>query len=207
MYIKKKLAVNIAIFASGNGTNFEALVRAVRKRRIKVNIRLLVVDKKEAPVCLRAKRLGVKTVFVDPRKFKSALSFDKQLLRLMRAENIQLILLAGYMRLLSPQFVRRYKNKIVNIHPALLPAFRGTKAIERAFSYGCRVSGVTVHFVDEKIDHGPIILQEPVIIKNNMSLSEFETRIHKLEHKLYPQALELIVEKKLRIKGRKVYLL
>lgn len=198
--------MNIAVFASGNGSNFEALVRAVKKRRIKAKISVLIIDKKNAFARIRAKKLGIKTIFVDPRLFKSALAFDKELLRLMRAEKIELILLAGYMRMLTPYFVRRYKNKIINIHPALLPAFKGTNAIERAFYHGCKITGVTVHFVDEKMDHGPIILQEPFIIKDSIDLAELESKIHKLEHALYPKVLELIVNKQLRIKGRKVFI-
>lgn len=196
--------MNIAVFASGNGSNFEAIVRAVRKGRLKAAIRILVVDQKNAFARTRAKKLGIPAVFVDPGRFKTPLAFDKELLRIMRAERIGLILLAGYMRMLTPYFVRRYKNRIINIHPALLPAFKGTHAIERAFSYGCQTTGVSVHFVDEKMDHGPIILQEAVAINDSMSLAQLEAKIHKLEHALYPKALARIVKKQLRIKGRRV---
>jgi len=198
--------VNIAVLASGNGSNFEALVKTTREGLSKANICLLVVDKKKAFARTRAKKLGVRTIFIDPCRFKTPLEFDKALLRVMRAEKIGLVLLAGYMRMLTPYFVRQYKNKIVNIHPALLPAFKGTCSIERAFSYGCKITGVTVHFVDEKMDHGPIILQEPITIRDNMTLAALESEIHRLEHRLYPKALELIVKKQLYIKGRKVYL-
>jgi phosphoribosylglycinamide formyltransferase-1 len=118
-----------------------------------------------------------------------------------------LIILAGFMRLLSPGFVALYRNKIINIHPAILPSFKGIDSIKKAYEYGCKVAGVTVHFVDEKTDHGPIILQEAVKIKTGMSLSGLERRIHRLEHKLYPLAVKLFVEGELKVRGRRVILL
>jgi len=196
--------MNIAVLASGNGTNFEALVKAVKKKRLKAGITLLITDKDKAFVRKRAKRLGVKDIFIDPKKFKSRLEFDKEILKTLRREKAGLIALAGYMRIISPYFVRSFKNKIINIHPALLPAFKGTDSIARALAYGCKTTGVTVHFVDEKVDHGPIILQEAVTIRPKEKLKTLEKRVHKLEHKLYPLAVKLIVEKKLRIKGRNV---
>ncbi len=195
---------NMAVLASGNGTNFQALAKAIGKQKLKAGIKLLITDKRNSLVGKRAKSLGIRDIFINPKEFKSRLGFDKKIVKILRKERIDLVMLAGYMRIISPFFVKSFNQKILNIHPALLPAFKGTKAISRAFNYGCKVTGVTVHFIDEKVDHGPIILQETVEIKKGMSEEKLEEKIHKLEHKLYPRALKLILDKKVRIRGRNV---
>ncbi|MFA5116940.1 MAG: phosphoribosylglycinamide formyltransferase [Candidatus Omnitrophota bacterium] len=195
---------NIAIFASGRGTNFSAIARAVRKGIIKANLALLVCDKPGAPVIAKARRAHVKVALVKREDFSSSAEFDAGLIAHLDENKIDLIVLAGFMCLLSPEFVGKYKGRIINIHPALLPSFKGAHGIREAFDYGAKLSGVTVHFVDEKIDHGPIILQQQVRVEEDDTLESFEARIHKVEHKLYPQAIELFLEGKLRIEGRKV---
>ncbi len=199
--------VRIAVFASGRGTNFEAIAKAVRCGYIKAILKLLITDRENALARQRAKRFKVKDLFINPKDFSSRLDYEKAIIKILKKEKIDLVVLAGFMRILSPYFVREFKNRILNIHPALLPAFKGKEAIRRAFSYGCKVSGITVHFVDERVDHGPIILQEALKIKEGMSLEEFEEAMHNLEHKLYPWAIKLVVEKKIRLRGRHVWLL
>jgi len=195
--------MNIAILASGKGTNFEAIVRAVKKGDIRnVQVKLLVTDREEAFVRKRARRLKIKEVFIDPSNFSFREDFEKALVRVLVREKVELVVLAGFMRILSSYFIKKFKNRILNIHPSLLPAFKGVNAIERAYKYGVKITGVTVHFVDEKVDHGPIILQGAVKVKPGESLEEVEKKIHKLEHNLYPQAIKLLVEKRLKIKGR-----
>ena len=197
--------MNIAILASGRGTNFEAIVKAVKKGKIpEAEIKLLITDKEDAFVRRRAKRFKIKDIFVDPKKFKSREDFDRFVVKILKKEKIELVVLAGFMRILSKYFVNQFKNKILNIHPALLPAFKGKDAIKRAYEYGVKVTGVTIHFVDEKVDHGPIIIQKALEIKKGESLEELEERIHRLEHKLYPYVIRLFVENRLRIKGRHV---
>jgi len=195
---------NIAILASGNGTNFSAIAKAVKHGYIKANLKLMVTDKQNSYVRIRAKRSGVKNIFCDPKAFSCRLAFDKELYGILNKEKIDLVILAGFMRILTPYFVRKFKNRILNIHPALLPAFRGEHAIGRVFKSGCKITGVTVHFVDEKVDHGPVILQEKVKVKKDMSLEDLEREIHKVEHKLYPQAIKLVIDKKIKFSGRKV---
>lgn len=195
---------NIAVLASGSGTNFEALAKAICKQKLKAKIKLLITDKRNSFVRKRAESLGIRDIFINPNEFKSGLEFDKRIVKILRTERVDLVILAGYMRIVSPYFVKSFNQKILNIHPALLPAFKGTNAISRAFKYGCRVTGVTVHFIDEKVDHGPIILQETVEIKKGMSKEKLEEKIHRLEHKLYPRALKLILDKKVSVKGRYV---
>lgn len=196
--------INIGVLASGNGSNFEALVKAERKGYFKAKIKLLITDREDAFVRIRAKKLGVKEIYLPYKKYSSRYDFDREIVKILKREKIKLVVLAGYMRILTPYFVNSFKNRILNIHPALLPAFKGVNAIERAFNYGVKITGVTIHFVDEKVDHGPIIIQDAVKIKENMNLKDLEEKIHRLEHKLYPKAIKLLVEKKVRIRGRYV---
>jgi len=196
--------MNIAVFASGRGTNFSAIARAVKKGKIQANLSLLVCDNPKAAVIGRAKRAGVEVVLVERKDFSARNDFYDKISRYLEERKIDLVVLAGFMHLLSPEFVSRYRNKILNIHPALLPSFKGTEGIKDAFDYGVKAAGVTVHFVDEEMDHGPIILQEAVKIEEGDTLETLEAKIHKAEHKLYPQAIKLFAEGKLRIEGRKV---
>ncbi len=210
---------NVAVFASGRGTNFAAIIRATKLDpslkdgkvyplglgKIKANLSLLVCDNPKAVAIGRAKRAGIKVALLKREDFANKKDFENKIISHLEENKIDLIVLAGFMRLLSPDFVRKYKGRIINIHPALLPSFKGSEGIKDAFNYGVKVTGVTVHFVDEKMDHGPIILQAPVEIKENDTLDSLEKRIHKLEHRLYPQAIKLFLEGKLKIAGRKVH--
>lgn len=195
---------NIAVFASGNGSNFQTIVDAVRKNTLKTNIKLLVCDNPNAFVLERARRAKIKTLLLKSKDYADKKNFEEEIVRNLEAEKIDLVVLAGFMRMLSGYIISRYQGKILNIHPALLPAFKGAFAIKDAFDYGVKVTGVTVHFVDEKMDNGPIILQEPLRIKESDTLEKLEERIHKVEHKIYPQAIQLFISGNLRIRGRKV---
>ncbi|MBN2120871.1 MAG: phosphoribosylglycinamide formyltransferase [Candidatus Omnitrophica bacterium] len=199
--------MNIAVLASGSGSNFEAIAKAVKRGYFKANLKLLMTDKENSFVRLRAKRFKVRDIFVNPKDFKTRRDFDRQIIKILRKEKIGLVALAGFMRIISPVFINAFRNKILNIHPAILPSFKGVDAITQAYDYGVRITGVSVHFVDQKMDHGPIILQEALGIDSNEKLKELEERIHKIEHRLYPKAIKLFVEKKLKVKGRKVFLL
>jgi len=186
---------NIAVFASGRGTNFAAIVKAVKNGRIKANLSLLVCDNSKAGVLSKAKKAKIKIALVKN---------ESMIIRYLKENKIDLIVLAGFMRLLSPGFVRRYYGRIINIHPSLLPSFKGAEGIKDAFSYGVKFTGVTVHFVDELMDHGPIILQQAIKIGEGQTIGSLEKKIHKVEHKLYPEAIRLFVEGRLKIAGRKV---
>ncbi|UCD15765.1 MAG: phosphoribosylglycinamide formyltransferase [Candidatus Omnitrophota bacterium] len=196
--------MNLAVLASGKGTNFASIAAAVKKGYIKANLKVLLVDKKDAPARGRAKKFGVKDIFINPGDYKSRLTYDKALVKILKKEKVDLVILAGFMRVLTPYFVKSFKDKIINIHPAMLPAFRGVDAIERAFKYGSKFTGVTIHFVDDKVDHGPVIMQEPIKITQALTLKELEAKVHKLEHKLYPLVVKLFVEKKIKKQGRNV---
>lgn len=196
--------MNIAVFASGRGTNFSAIIRATKLGKIRANLSLLVCDNPGAGAIGRAKRARIKVALVERKDFSTKRDFEAKIIEYLEENKIDLIVLAGFMRILSPELVSRYKNRILNIHPALLPSFKGTEGIKDTFNYGVKVTGVTVHFVDEKMDHGPIILQQAVNIEEGDTLDSLEAKIHKVEHRLYPEAIKLYVEGKVRIEGRKV---
>ena len=196
--------MNIAVFVSGNGTNLEAIIDAISRGEINAKIALVVSDNKDAYALARAKKANVETFVLSAKGFKSREDYDKEIIKELEKRSVKLVVLAGFMRLLSPYFIRQYKNKIMNIHPALLPSFKGTRGIKDAFEYGAKTTGVTVHFVDEELDHGPAILQEAVSIDEGDTLETLEEKIHKIEHKLYPKAIQLFVEGKLKIEGRRV---
>ena len=196
---------NIAVFASGNGSNFQAIAEASIKGILKAELKLLVCDSPRAFVLSRAKKFKVQTFLINARDYPNKEDFEDEIIRNLKAERIDLIVLAGFMRILSPYFIRQYENRIINIHPALLPSFKGAHAIKDAFDYGVKLTGVTVHFVDEKMDHGPIILQEALRVRDKDSLESLEEKIHKLEHKIYSQAINLFLSGRLRIRGRRVH--
>lgn len=196
--------MNIAIFASGNGSNFQAIADAVKKRRIKANLGLLVCDKPGAYVLERAKKLKINAFLVERKDFQSKEDYEKAIVRKLKEKNIGMVVLAGYMKIIGPDILKAYKNKILNIHPAFLPSFRGAEGIKDAFAYGVKITGVTVHFVDEEMDNGPIIMQAAVKVVENDTEESLAKKIHKAEHRIYPVAVRLFVEGKLKIKGRKV---
>ncbi|WP_228767799.1 phosphoribosylglycinamide formyltransferase [Candidatus Velamenicoccus archaeovorus] len=194
----------IAVFVSGNGTNLQAIMNAVVRGALKARIALVVSDKKDAFALKRARRAGISTLFLDPKDYRDRRAYDAAVLRHLKAQEVDLIVLAGFMRILSPSFVRAYRNRILNIHPALLPAFPGERAIKDAFRYGVGVTGVTVHFVDEEVDHGPIIVQEPVRVLATDTMESLEKKIHKVEHRIYPEAIKKVLSGGLILKGRRV---
>ena len=199
--------MNIAVFASGNGTNFEAIAVAARRGFFRARLKLLVCDNPDAGVLVRARRFKIKSELFDRAAFKTREGFEAKILERLDKEKIELIVLAGFMKILSPNFVRRWRNRILNIHPAILPAFKGMESIKRANDYGCKLTGVTVHFVDEEMDHGPIIFQQAIAVPENVDLRVLEKQIHGLEHKLYPMAVKFFTEGRLKVEGRKVQIL
>lgn len=194
--------MNLAIFASGNGSNFAALVKAVKEKKIKANLVVLVCDKPEAFVVKRALKAGIIVILAKREDFTSRADFEAAIIQRLKNYRVDLIALAGFMRMLSPGFVKFYRNRIINIHPSLLPAFKGAHAIKDALDAKVSFTGVTVHFVDKEMDHGPVILQKQIKIKCTDTLISLEKRIHALEHKLYPQAVKLFLNEKI-IRGQK----
>ena len=179
-----------AVFVSGNGSNLQAIIDGTKKGKIHARLALVVSDNKNAYALKRALKAGIITTVVDPKKFKTREAMDRVIIAELKSFGIDFVVLAGYMRILSPHFVKTFRNKILNIHPALLPSFKGAHAIKDAFDAGVASTGVTVHFVDQKVDHGPIIAQEALTIRKTDTLATLEARIHKLEHKLYPKVID-----------------
>ncbi len=197
---------NIAIFCSGKGTNLQAIINAVGKRKLNANISLVISDRQDSFSLTRAKRAGIKALFIDPERFGTKTGFEKEIMRNLKKQHINLIVLAGFMRMLSPGFVKKYRNRILNVHPALLPSFKGTSGIKDALDYGVKITGPTVHFVDEGMDSGPIILQSAVEVRDIETEESLARKIHRQEHVIYPKAIGLVVEGKLKIAGRRVIL-
>ena len=204
--IEEKVMVNIGVLASGRGTNLQAIIEAVEEGRIEGEISIVVSDNPDAYALKRAKQHNIETQYINFKEFKDREDYDKEIIKTMKKKKVNLVVLAGYMRILSPYFIRTYKNKIINIHPALLPSFPGLHAQRQAVVNGVKVSGCTVHFVDEGVDLGPIILQKAVEVKDDDTEESLAERILKEEHQIYPRAIQLFCQGRLIIKGRKVFI-
>ena len=190
----------------------ESILKAIKKQKIPINPAIVISNKSNAKGLAIAKKMGVQTVVIDSSKYKGRrLQFDKEIIATLRKYNVTptngLVCLAGFMRIISPHFIKEYKNKNLNIHPALLPAFPGLDAQKQAMEFGAKYSGCTVHFVDEGVDTGPIIIQGIVEIGNKDTEKTLTKKILTKEHEIYPKAVELFAKKKLSIKGRKVKIL
>ena len=194
---KKRLAV----FVSGSGTNLQAIIDAEIPN---IDIVLVFSNKSDSYALERAKKHSIPTEVLDHKGFSSREDYENKIIELIDPYNVDLIALAGFMRILSPVFVRKFKNRIINIHPALLPAFPGTHAAKQALDYGVKYTGCTVHFVDEGVDTGPIILQSVVEIKDDDDEDSLLERLHVEEHKIYTDALRLISEDSVGIVGKRV---
>ena len=187
----------------------ESILKAIKKQKIPINPAVVISNKSNAKGLAIAKKMGVQTEVIDSSEYKGKrLQFDKEIITTLRKYKVTptngLVCLAGFMRIISPYFIKEYKNKILNIHPALLPAFPGLNAQKQAMEFGAKYSGCTVHFVDEGVDTGPIIIQEIVKIENKDTEKTLTKKILSKEHEIYPKAVELFAKKKLTIKGRKV---
>jgi len=196
----------LAVFCSGSGTNLQAILDAARRGALRARVALVVSDRPDAYALIRAQRAGAETRYVNPKDYPTRGEYERALISLCESRRVTLICLAGFMRLLSPVFVKRFPNRMLNIHPALLPAFPGAHAVRDALNWGAKVTGVTVHFVDEETDHGPIILQEALAIKPGETEAQLTARIHRIEHRLYPRAIGLVLAGRARARGRRVSL-
>lgn len=183
----------IAVFASGNGSNFEALAQACAEGALSARIALLVVDKPGAGVIARAERFGVETLVISPRDFTSKAEYEDTIRRRLDELNIELVCLAGYMRIVGKTLLDSYGGRIINIHPALLPAFKGAHAIRDAFDFGVKVFGVTIHFIDDTVDGGKIVSQVAVPYEGS-DIDELEAMIHRAEHRLYVDTVKRLIE-------------
>ncbi len=198
--------INIAVLVSGRGTNLQAIINAIRKKQLDGEIKIVISDNRNAYALERAKRNGIDTLVVPYVEFKNKNEYEQVIIENIDNNSIDLIVLAGYMRILSSSFVKKYRYRIINIHPALLPSFPGLDAQRQAIEYGVKVSGCTVHFVDEGVDTGPIILQKAVEVKESDDIDSLSKRILKYEHKLLPEAIQLFAEGKINIIKNRVFI-
>jgi phosphoribosylglycinamide formyltransferase-1 len=196
----------LGVLISGRGTNLQAILDAVKEGRLEARVGVVVSNRGDAQGLKRAEKAEVPTAVIDHKAFSSREAFDERVLEELRKYEVDVVCLAGFMRLLSPVLVRAFPNRIMNIHPALLPAFPGLHGQRQALEYGTKVSGATVHIVDEKLDHGAILLQAAVPVRDDDTEESLSARILKEEHHLYPEAVGLLLDGKFRFEGRRAIL-
>jgi phosphoribosylglycinamide formyltransferase-1 len=196
--------LSIGVLISGSGTNLQAIVDAIEAKKLDAKIEIVLSNRADAYGLTRAKNSGIPSAVLDHKNFSSREAFDQAVVDILHGRGVELVVLAGFMRLLSPVFVKAYSNRIMNIHPALLPAFPGLHVQKKAVEYGVRFSGCTVHFVNEECDQGPIIIQAVVPAFPDDTEETLSARILEQEHRIYPQAIQLYAQERLRIEGRRV---
>lgn len=197
---------SLGILLSGRGSNFVAIADSIEAGRISnAQIAVVISNHPEAPGIAAARQRGLKALVI-PSKGKSREEHDRELVAALRQHEVELVCLAGYMRLLSPWFVQQFPRRILNIHPSLLPAFPGLEAQEQAFAYGVKISGCTVHFVDEELDHGPILVQKAVLLRDDDDEHTVAARILEQEHLAYPEAINIVLNGNFEIVGRRMKL-
>ena len=208
MSVKRESPLRVAVLASGRDSNLQAIIDAVESRVLQAEIVAVISNRKEAVALERARKHNVPDLFVDPKPFAgrpdSREAYDRALLALLEQRHVELVLLAGYMRIVTAVLVNAYSNRMMNIHPSLLPSFPGLDVQKKAIEWGCKLAGCTVHFVTEGVDEGPIILQAAVPILDSDTPEKLAARILDQEHKIFPRAVQLFAEGRLKLDGRRV---
>jgi len=193
----------LGVLISGRGSNLQAIIDAITRKELFARIAVVISNKADAFGLERAKKAGIDTMVISS-KDRQRIDFEKDLIEILDARGVELVVLAGFMRLLSPFLLRRYKNRVINIHPALLPAFPGENAQEQAFNHGVKVTGCTVHIVDENVDTGPVVVQIPVEVLEGDTTETLAARILEQEHRALPRAIQYFAEGRVQIDGRRV---
>ena len=201
--MQDKNKTNVAVFVSGSGSNLQAIIDAKIEP---ANLAVVLSNKHDAYAIERAKKHKISVEIVNHKDFETREGFEKEIIKRLDKYSIELIVLAGFMRVLTPYFVGKFKNRIINLHPALLPSFPGMHAAKQALDYGVKYAGCTVHFVDECVDTGAIIIQAVVPVENDDTEDTLLEKIHKEEHRIYPEAVKLFCEHRLHIEGRRVFI-
>ena len=196
----------LGVLISGSGTNLQAVIDAIAAGELDARVAVVISNKPAAYGLERARHAGIPAVHLDPASFASLAAYNHGIRETLEQYGVELVVMAGYMRLLGREVLHAFPHQVINLHPALLPAFVGASAISDAFDYGCKVTGVTVHFADEAFDRGPILLQEPVRIAEDDTLADLEAKIHAVEHRLLPEAIRLIAAGRVSILGRTVHI-
>jgi phosphoribosylglycinamide formyltransferase 1 len=194
----------LAVLVSGRGSNLQAIIDSIEKNHLTAEISLILSNVPDAYAIQRGKKHGLESVFLNPKNFSSRDEYEKKMIELLQTKSIDLVCLAGFMRILGKKFIEAFSGKIINIHPSLLPAFPGLNAQEKALEHGAKFSGSTVHFVNEEVDSGAIILQAIVPILDEDDVQSLSDRILEQEHIIYPEAIRLIIEDNISFSGRRV---
>ena len=194
----------LAVLVSGRGSNLQAIIDSIEKNNLAAEISLILSNAPDSYALQRGKKHGLESIFLDPKSFSSRDDYEKQMIELLQTKSIDLVCLAGFMRILGKKFIEAFSGKIINIHPSLLPAFPGLNVQEKALQHGVRFSGCTVHFVNEEVDGGAIISQAVVPILDADDTQSLSDRILEQEHIIYPEAIRLIIEDRLELSGRRV---
>ncbi|MDH4082722.1 MAG: phosphoribosylglycinamide formyltransferase [Nitrospira sp.] len=210
MPINRTTPLRVAVLASGRGSNLQSIIDAIEAGWLQAQIVAVISNKKDAGALERARKHGLKDLFIDPKPFlgrpDSREAYDRSLLDILQQHEVELVLLAGYMKIVTAALVNAYVNRIMNIHPSLLPSFPGLDVQKKAIDWGCKLAGCTVHFVTEGVDEGPIIIQAAVPILNDDTPETLADRILVQEHKIYPRAVQLFAEGRLKVEGRRVFI-
>ncbi|WP_208559565.1 phosphoribosylglycinamide formyltransferase [Marinilactibacillus kalidii] len=193
--MSKQVRTRLAIFASGSGSNFEVIAKAIQSGKINAELCLLICDQPEAYVLKRAEASGIEARLLQPNQYLNKMTFEQAVLGVLKEMKIDLIILAGYMRIVGKTLLGAYPDRILNIHPSLLPFFPGKQAVLDAFAAGVKETGVTVHLVDQGIDTGPILSQKKVMVESGDTLTSLEEKVHKVEHSMYPYVIQTYIEK------------
>ncbi|MBL8036441.1 phosphoribosylglycinamide formyltransferase [Nitrospira sp. CMX1] len=210
MSTSRTTPLRVAVLASGRGSNLQAVIDGIEAGQVQAQIVAVISNKKDAVALERARKHGLKDLFVDPKPFAgkpdSREAYDRALLEILQQHSVELVLLAGYMKIVTAVLVNAYADRMMNIHPSLLPSFPGLEVQKKAIEWGCKLAGCTVHFVTEGVDEGPIIIQAAVPILDTDTSETLSARILVQEHNIYPRAVQLFAEGRLRVDGRRVFI-
>jgi phosphoribosylglycinamide formyltransferase-1 len=203
------MMLHVAVFGSGRGSNFNSILNSIQYKKLNAEIKVVVSNNSNAGILEIARNNNIPALHISQKQFLTENDFNSYLLQILEKYEINFIVLAGYMKIIHPILIQKYRNKIINIHPALIPSFcgkdmYGSKVHEAVINYGCKVTGVTVHLVDEEYDRGPIVMQRCVEVKNDDTPQSLAERVLKVEHEIYPEAIQLFAEDKISINNRKI---
>lgn len=201
---ERETPLRLGVLISGSGTNLQAIIDRIQEGTLDASVELVVSSRADAYGLKRAERAGIQTLTLSKEIYRDPFTADEVIASELVRRHVDYVIMAGYMRMVHAPILATFPNRVVNLHPALLPSFKGAHAIQDAYDYGVKVTGVTVHFADDKYDCGPIIAQRPVPIEEGWTVDELESHIHAVEHDLYPQVIQALAEDRVHVEGRKV---
>ena len=198
--------IRLGVLASGRGTNLQSIIDAVEGEKIDAIVSVVISDKQQAQALERARKHHITAIFLDPKPYSTREDYDEKIAEVLKQHAVDLVILSGYMRIVTSRLIEAYRNRMINIHPSLLPSFPGLRTQREALKWGVKISGCTVHFVNETLDQGPIIIQAAVPVQNGDTEDSLSSRILEQEHRILPQAIQYIAEGRLEVVGRQVVL-